>query len=66
MSIQNENRIILWESDGWGWPQGEPPKENPAYYLLFCKSYARMGGTMHYAQCDNNAFTHHLLRELES
>ena len=50
--------------DNWDWTQGEPPKDNPAYYLRFCKSYDRMGGTMHYAQCDNIDFTHHLLNEL--
>ena len=39
---------------------GEPPKTNPAYYLRFCKSYSRMGGEMHYLQCDNAAFLHNL------
>jgi len=36
----------------------------PAYYLRFCKSFARMGGTMHYVQGDNVAFMHNLLRDL--
>jgi hypothetical protein len=58
--------VDIQGSGGWDWSDGEPPMDNPAYYLRFCKSYARMGGTMHYAQCDNNDFTHHLLRELES
>ena len=57
--------VDIQDSGGWDWATGEPPKDNPAYYLRFCKSYARMGGTMHYVQCDNIAFTHHLLRELE-
>ena len=43
---------------------GEPPKTNPAYYLRFCKSFSRMGGAMHYLQCDNAAFVHNLYREL--
>lgn len=56
--------VDLQDGGGWDWTQGEPPKTNPAYYLRFCKSYARMGGTMHYAQCDNVTFLHHLQREL--
>ena len=43
---------------------GWPPKDNPAYYLRFCKSFSRMGGRMHYAQCDNVAFLHNLLKLL--
>lgn len=56
--------VDLQDGGGWDWTQGEPPKTNPAYYLRFCKSFARMGGTMHYAQCDNVTFLHHLYREL--
>ena len=48
----------------WDWSKGEPPKDNPAYYLRFCKSFSRMGGTMRYVQCDNVVFLHNLLREL--
>jgi hypothetical protein len=53
--------VDIQDGGGWDWSQGEPPKTNPAYYLRFCKSFARMGGAMHYAQCDNVAFLHHLL-----
>jgi hypothetical protein len=56
--------VDLQDGGGWDWTQGEPPKSNPAYYLRFCKSFSRMGGTMHYAQCDNLAFIHHLHRRL--
>ncbi len=56
--------VDIQDGGNWDWTQGEPPKDNPAYYLRFCKSYDRMGGTMHYAQCDNIDFTHHLLNEL--
>ena len=52
--------IDLQDGGGWDWSQGEPPITNPAYYLRFCKSYARMGGAMHYLQCDNIAFMQHL------
>ncbi|MBF0274627.1 MAG: hypothetical protein HQK84_05295, partial [Nitrospinae bacterium] len=37
----------------WDWSKGEPPKDNPAYYLRYCKSFARMGGEMDYV-CGNN------------
>ena len=56
--------VDLQDGGRWDWSQGEPPKDNPAYYLRFCKSYSRMGGEMRYLQCDNVAFVHHLLREL--
>ncbi len=58
--------VDIQDGGSWDWTKGEPPKDNPAYYLRFCKSYARMGGAMHYAQCDNVAFLHHLLRALEA
>ncbi len=56
--------VDLQDGGGWDWKGGEPPKDNPAYYLRFCKSYSRMGGAMTYVQIDNVAFLHHLLREL--
>jgi hypothetical protein len=52
--------VDLQDGGGWDWVAGEPPKTNPAYYLRFCKSYARMGGHMQYLQCDNAAFLHSL------
>lgn len=56
--------VDLQDGGGWDWTHGEPPKTNPAYYLRFCKSYSRMGGAMHYLQCDNRAFIHHLYHAL--
>jgi hypothetical protein len=56
--------VDLQDGGGWDWTQGEPPKTNAAYYLRFCKSYSRMGGAMHYLQCDNAAFIHNLFQEL--
>jgi hypothetical protein len=56
--------VDIQDGGQWDWTQGEPPKSNPAYYLRFCKSYARMGGGMQYVQCDNATFIHHLYREL--
>lgn len=65
--VQGHTIYVVDIQDGgcWDWSQGEPPKENPAYYLRFCKSFARMGGAMRYVQCDNVAFLHNLLHELE-
>jgi hypothetical protein len=65
--VRDQDIYVVDLQDGgrWDWSKGEPPKDNPAYYLRFCKSYSRMGGSMHYLQCDNALFVHHLLRELE-
>jgi hypothetical protein len=64
--VSGHNIYVVDLQDGgrWDWTRGEPPKDNPAYYLRFCKSYSRMGGAMRYLQIDNVAFLHHLLREL--
>jgi hypothetical protein len=56
--------VDIQDGGGWDWTKGEPPKDNPAYYLRFCKSFSRMGGTMHYLQCDNIVFIHQLLHSL--
>ncbi len=48
----------------WDWEKGEPPPENPAYYVRFCKSFARMGGRMRYVGVDNRVFLQHLMRFL--
>jgi hypothetical protein len=53
--------VDIQDGGNWDWSRGEPPKDNPAYYLRFCKSFSRMGGKMKYAQCDNVAFLHQLL-----
>lgn len=57
--------VDIQDGGNWDWSKGEPPKDNPAYYLRFCKSFARMGGEMRYMQCDNVAFLHNLLHVLE-
>jgi hypothetical protein len=66
--VRNHNIYVVDLQDGgnWDWTKGEPPKTSPAYYLRFCKSYSRMGGAMHYVQCDNVAFIQGLLAELGS
>jgi len=36
---------------------GEPPADNPAYYLRYCKTFASRGGVMrYYASADNRDF----------
>ena len=35
--------VDIQDGGKWDWSTGEPPKTNPAYYLRFCKSFARMG-----------------------
>ncbi len=56
--IDNHYMLIvdLAKSD-WDWQKdGEPPKDNPAYYLRYCKTFSRMGGEMHYLTADNRDF----------
>ena len=40
----------------WDWSRGEPPEDNPAYYLRYNKTFSRMGGTMEYLRADNRDF----------
>lgn len=40
----------------WDWSQGEPPVNTPDYYLRYCKTFSRMGGTMRYLCIDNRDF----------
>ncbi len=48
--------VDLAESD-WNWKKdGEPPMDNPAYYLRYCKTFQRMGGEMDYLVADNRDF----------
>ena len=49
----------------WDWSAGEPPPESPDYYLRYCKTFSRMGGTMHYATADNRDFLLGLCRALD-
>jgi hypothetical protein len=56
--------VDIQDGGSWDWSRGEPPKDNPAYYLRFCKSFSRMGGTMQYLQCDNVEFLQSVLTSL--
>jgi hypothetical protein len=48
--------VDLAKSD-WDWQKnGEPPGNNPSYYLRYCKTFQRMGGEMDYLNADNRDF----------
>jgi hypothetical protein len=50
----------------WNWRgQGEPPPDNAAYYLRYCKTFNRVGGRMSYLAADNRDFLLGLYVELE-
>ena len=57
--------VDIQDGGGWDWSQGEPPCDNPAYYLRYCKSFYRMGGTLDYLRCDNRALLIALLAQLK-
>jgi len=58
--------VDLAESD-WDWQKnGEPPMDNPAYYLRYCKTFHRMGGEMHYLTSDNRDFLLALYRQINT
>lgn len=48
--------VDIQNGGNWDWSTGEPPKDHPAYYLRFCKSFARMCGAMKYVESDNKVF----------
>ncbi len=57
--------VDLAKSD-WDWQtNGEPPMDNPAYYLRYCKTFNRMGGEMHYLTADNRDFLLAIYQELK-
>lgn len=57
--------IVDLQESQWDWSRGEPPQDNPDYYLRYCKSFARMGGTMKYISADNRDFLLTLIQKLE-
>lgn len=49
--------IVDLANSQWNWDRdGEPPPENPDYYLRFFKTFYRMGGELHYLKMDNRDF----------
>ncbi len=56
--------VVDLQESHWDWSKGEPPMDNPDYYLRYNKSFHRMGGAMRYACADNRDFLLALLGEL--
>ncbi|MEX0331520.1 MAG: hypothetical protein AB3N64_08875 [Puniceicoccaceae bacterium] len=48
----------------WDWSKGEPPSDNPAYFLRYNKTFSRMGGAMRYLQIDNRDLLLNLAQSL--
>lgn len=57
--------IVDLAESHWDWSKGEPPADNPDYYLRYNKTFARMGGTMRYLSADNRDFLLGLSQALE-
>lgn len=57
--------IVDLQEETWDWTQGEPPMDNPAYYLRFMKTFNRMGCPVDYTSMDNRDFLLHLYRYLK-
>ena len=59
--------VVDLAQSSWDWSaNGEPPMDNPAYYLRYCKTFSRMGGTMAYLSAHNRDFLLTLARALNS
>ncbi len=65
-SIEDQFMLVAdLAPSGWDWTKGgEPPASDPAYYLRYCKTFARMGGTMRYVSADNRDLLLGLRRRL--
>ena len=66
--IENHFMLVVdLAKSEWDWQKnGEPPADNPAYYLRFCKTFHRMGGEMHYLSADNRDFLLALYQKLNA
>lgn len=64
--IDNHYMLIVdLAVNSWDWNKnGEPPMDNPAYYLRYCKTFSRMGGEMDYLSADNRDFLLYLKESL--
>ena len=52
------------QRETWDWKKGEPPADNPAYYLRFMKTFSRMGCPVDYTSADNRDIVVELYRAL--
>lgn len=69
----NDHHVTVCDiapSGDWDWSADtEPPADHPAYYLRWCKSFARLTadtGSMQYVQLDNRILLHNLVAALSS
>jgi len=71
--VRNSGRTISSASihvvdlapESWDWKAGEPPADNPAYYLRYMKTFNRMGLSASYLSCDNREFFVSLYQSLK-
>jgi hypothetical protein len=64
--IENHKILVVDLAEShWDWSQGEPPEDNPDYYLRYNKSFHRMGGQMRYLSADNRDFLLALCQSLQ-
>ena len=56
--------VVDLQASRWDWRRGEPPADNPDYYLRFNKTFNRMGGDLRYLCADNRNFFLALAQEL--
>jgi hypothetical protein len=56
--------VVDLQPASWDWAAGEPPADNPAYYLRFMKTFNRMGCKADYISADNRDFFVSLYRSL--
>ncbi|MCL2479519.1 MAG: hypothetical protein FWF22_08455 [Treponema sp.] len=57
--------VVDLQEASWDWSKGEPPMDNPAYYLRYMKTFNRMGCRTEYITADNRDFFISLYRSLE-
>ena len=64
--IENHKIMVVdLAKSHWDWSKGEPPQDNPDYYLRYNKSFNRMGGEMKYLSADNRDFLLALYQSLQ-
>jgi hypothetical protein len=57
--------VVDLAQSSWDWQKdGEPPPDNPAYYVRYLKTFSRMGGSLSYVRADNRDFLLALCREI--
>lgn len=57
--------VVDLSKSEWNWNKdGEPPVNNPAYYMRYLKTFSRMGGEMEYLSADNRDFLVQLYKVL--